>query len=394
MKLQLLPLGIDLQHLITLCMRFNQSVGWTDISYGTMAGSITSWNGEYNTATLKPSIDDDITPAGIIASGNSAKPSSDSVVQTQKEWYKDGNSDRYIQSPHHEYELGTVSIKGVDTQVWAIKDWKEIRQLHPISERQELRQKIKLLQKHILGKFKTGFYTNNTPDNITLESVQDISDYNDLEGLYRESSKPTDILLVKPIGLAKEFGYAYYQTENNQIIKICVYKSATQQIQNEGISALRQVSDQEKAQMKESIEKLDDQFQAALQNLNYGQTAETIQTIKLESIAALNTPRKFLDWMIENLKLVEDLEPQADSFFSLGDQIKEKYLSNGSVDISSHLKEYKNLTAFLGNYVNIIPSRYMNQGQAIYYLLQIKLQYNTNQTRSFAEFCRYKDDNY
>jgi hypothetical protein len=111
-------------------------------------------------------------------------------------------------SPHPDFGFGHINLDGQNTPMLIYKDWEE-------------------------GDFKS--------ININQLGMQEIESTTDsistkINGLRVE--KVLDSINVKPLGIDPNFYYAYYLTEDNLVVKICLNMSLTQTLEKEGKEAL------------------------------------------------------------------------------------------------------------------------------------------------------------
>jgi uncharacterized protein YjbI with pentapeptide repeats len=255
-------------------------------------------------------------------------------------------------------------------------------------------------------------------NNIDIWAIKDWEDRD-----WKVLNQGSEQVKFKPIGLASDMYYAYYLTENNgieKVIKICVYKSATESLQHEGLNITAEQLAQSQAEHSQKIESYDKDFVSSLNLVNYknlhpsNNSAESSDKTKIsgiESIQSAVSPVQIKDWLIENLRAIDDLESEAESFFVFSDSLENS--DDLPLSKSKELSNYRSILRFVESLEDRILANYnlyeniegVNQGNnAIYQLIHSKIQskiatlnlelLNSNAITPSVEVFNQSTDNY
>ena len=263
--------------------RFTQQEGSTDISYGIMAGDLFNYQ------------------------------NCESV-------------DSMTTAPHQNYTEGVLNEH---ISVWMLKDWeeKEFKKLSkytPTEQTKILRTKFELIKTEYSNYLVKG-------DKASFEFNKKSAEYktilNNLVSNIR-SSYQAESIKIKPIGLAKDMYHAYYLTEYNTVIKICVYKSMTEEIRYIGKETSQQADLVLEEELQSTIKKLNQEYFTNITEIN--QTNEN--QLDIESLTKINTPTDLVNWIKSQLIRIDNIELDTDTYFSYSS------ILNGSNSVSTWLE--------------------------------------------------------
>jgi hypothetical protein len=194
-------------------------------------------------------------------------------------------------SPHYGFVDAELIIKGKQENIFAIRDW-ESRRFVEIWKTDynlldnDLEQLIK----------ENGETIKNCSDKKETEILN--KKRNKLFEIYKEQIR-IGSTKVKLIGVTHGFDNVLYMTENNQIIKICLYRSRTETLMNEAYSVYSQLDEDVERYLKE--------------NKPYTE-GEKLQKPELARLSLINTPQGMFNWLLGD-SICPGIRVSANAFF-------------------------------------------------------------------------------